>query len=101
LGCRIGRTGRCGKTGVATTFINTRHTNETILLDLKHLLKEAKQVRGRLAQLHCLTTVTLVTIGGIHSSRFFSSQPRLAEYQQLARVCMCIQITQLFSAFLL
>lgn len=41
---RIGRTGRCGKTGVATTFINTRHTNETILLDLKHLLKEAKQV---------------------------------------------------------
>jgi hypothetical protein len=21
-GCRIGRTGRCGKTGVATTFIN-------------------------------------------------------------------------------
>ncbi|KAJ9508881.1 hypothetical protein QJQ45_028196 [Haematococcus lacustris] len=40
---RIGRTGRCGKTGVATTFINTRHTNETILLDLKHLLKEAKQ----------------------------------------------------------
>eukprot|EP00798_Chlamydomonas_sp_ICE-L_P005570 gene5570-4204_t len=40
---RIGRTGRCGKTGVATTFINTRFTNETILLDLKHLLKEAKQ----------------------------------------------------------
>lgn len=36
---RIGRTGRCGKTGVATTFINTRFTNETILLDLKHLLK--------------------------------------------------------------
>mmetsp|Transcript_11956 Transcript_11956/g.25699 ORF Transcript_11956/g.25699 Transcript_11956/m.25699 type:complete len:636 (+) Transcript_11956:117-2024(+) len=40
---RIGRTGRCGKTGVATTFINTRFSNETILLDLKHLLKEAKQ----------------------------------------------------------
>ena len=40
---RIGRTGRCGKTGVATTFINTRFTDETILLDLKHLLKEAKQ----------------------------------------------------------
>lgn len=36
---RIGRTGRCGKTGVATTFINTRCTNETIQLDLKHLLK--------------------------------------------------------------
>ena len=39
---RIGRTGRCGKTGVATTFIN-KSCDETILLDLKHLLKEAKQ----------------------------------------------------------
>jgi len=39
---RIGRTGRCGKTGVATTFIN-RDCPETILLDLKHLLREAKQ----------------------------------------------------------
>jgi ATP-dependent RNA helicase DDX41 len=39
---RIGRTGRCGKTGVATTFIN-RECDDTILLDLKHLLQEAKQ----------------------------------------------------------
>eukprot|EP00966_Prymnesium_polylepis_P065800 1526679-Prymnesium_polylepis.1 len=39
---RIGRTGRCGKTGVATTFIN-KNCDETILLDLKHLLLEAKQ----------------------------------------------------------
>lgn len=39
---RIGRTGRCGKTGVATTFIN-RECAETTLLDLKHLLREAKQ----------------------------------------------------------
>eukprot|EP01100_Stratorugosa_tubuloviscum_P003411 TRINITY_DN1822_c0_g2_i4.p1 TRINITY_DN1822_c0_g2~~TRINITY_DN1822_c0_g2_i4.p1 ORF type:complete len:862 (-),score=389.10 TRINITY_DN1822_c0_g2_i4:94-2679(-) len=39
---RIGRTGRCGKTGVATTFINKNQTDE-ILLDLKHLLLEAKQ----------------------------------------------------------
>jgi ATP-dependent RNA helicase DDX41 len=39
---RIGRTGRCGKTGVATTFIN-REVPETTLLDLKHLLQEAKQ----------------------------------------------------------
>ena len=39
---RIGRTGRCGKTGIATTFIN-RSCSETILLDLKHLLEEAKQ----------------------------------------------------------
>lgn len=39
---RIGRTGRCGKTGVATTFIN-KSCEETTLLDLKHLLKEANQ----------------------------------------------------------
>lgn len=39
---RIGRTGRCGKTGVATTFIN-KSCDESVLLDLKHLLAEAKQ----------------------------------------------------------
>ncbi len=39
---RIGRTGRCGKTGVATTFIN-KDVDESALLDLKHLLIEAKQ----------------------------------------------------------
>lgn len=39
---RIGRTGRCGKTGVATTFIN-KSCSEVILLDLKHLLIESKQ----------------------------------------------------------
>ena len=39
---RIGRTGRCGKTGIATTFIN-KNQSETILLDIKHLLREAKQ----------------------------------------------------------
>ena len=39
---RIGRTGRAGKTGVATTFIN-RGSEETTLLDLKALLQEARQ----------------------------------------------------------
>ena len=39
---RIGRTGRCGKTGVATTFVN-KSQSESVLLDLKHLLREAKQ----------------------------------------------------------
>jgi ATP-dependent RNA helicase DDX41 len=34
--------GRKGKTGIATTFIN-KNQSEHILLDLKHLLKEAKQ----------------------------------------------------------
>ena len=39
---RIGRTGRSGKTGVATTFIN-KNVEESVMLDLKHLLIEAKQ----------------------------------------------------------
>ena len=39
---RIGRTGRRGKSGISTTFIN-RSIEEAILLDLKHLLIEAKQ----------------------------------------------------------
>jgi len=39
---RIGRTGRCGKTGVATTFINIA-VPEMTLLDLKGLLMEADQ----------------------------------------------------------
>lgn len=39
---RIGRTGRGGKTGLATTFIN-KSVAELLLLDLKHLLQEAKQ----------------------------------------------------------
>ena len=43
---RIGRTGRCGKTGVATTFIN-RDCMETTLLDLKHLLIEVGTTQTR------------------------------------------------------
>ncbi|KDR18857.1 ATP-dependent RNA helicase abstrakt [Zootermopsis nevadensis] len=39
---RIGRTGRSGKTGIATTFIN-KANDESVLLDLKHLLMEARQ----------------------------------------------------------
>ena len=39
---RIGRTGRSGKKGIATTFVN-KGCDEHVLLDLKHLLFEAKQ----------------------------------------------------------
>jgi len=38
-------TGRCGKTGVASTFIN-KLVDEHLLLDLKHLLIEAKVRRA-------------------------------------------------------
>ncbi|KAF7295193.1 DEAD-box ATP-dependent RNA helicase 35 [Mycena indigotica] len=39
---QIGRTGRSGKTGIATTFVNM-NTPEPTLLDLKYLLLEAGQ----------------------------------------------------------
>ncbi|KAH8833496.1 P-loop containing nucleoside triphosphate hydrolase protein [Flagelloscypha sp. PMI_526] len=39
---QIGRTGRSGKTGIATTFIN-HNTPDQTLLDLKYLLMEARQ----------------------------------------------------------
>ncbi|KAF9792318.1 DEAD-domain-containing protein [Thelephora terrestris] len=40
---QIGRTGRSGKTGIATTFVNM-NTPEQTLLDLKYLLMEASRV---------------------------------------------------------
>lgn len=46
---QIGRTGRSGKTGVATTFVNHSVPEQT-LLDLKYLLKEAKQRYVRLIE---------------------------------------------------
>ena len=39
---RIGRTGRAGRKGIATTFFNDR-SREQLLLDLRHLLTDAKQ----------------------------------------------------------
>mmetsp|Transcript_19151 Transcript_19151/g.73600 ORF Transcript_19151/g.73600 Transcript_19151/m.73600 type:complete len:108 (+) Transcript_19151:306-629(+) len=39
---RIGRTGRGGRTGLATTFVNKSQSDQ-VLLDLKHLLVEAGQ----------------------------------------------------------
>lgn len=39
---RIGRTGRCGKKGLATTYVN-KTCAEQVLVDLKHLLIEADQ----------------------------------------------------------
>src|SRR5690606_39210832 len=39
---RISKTGKSGRTGLVTTFIN-RNDPESILLELKHLLFESKQ----------------------------------------------------------
>lgn len=40
---RIGRTGRGGSTGIATTFVDPSICSEAVLMDLKLLLLEAKQ----------------------------------------------------------
>jgi ATP-dependent RNA helicase DDX41 len=64
---RIGRTGRSGKTGVATTFIN-RECEELTLLDLKHLLIEAKQkIPPVLLTLEDPSAGRKTGIGGMHS----------------------------------
>ena len=39
---RVGRTGRCGKTGIATTFVS-KACDESVLRDLRSLLIEARQ----------------------------------------------------------
>ena len=67
---RIGRTGRSGKTGTATTFIN-KTNDESVLLDLKHLLMEAKQkVPPFLAQLQSENEKYL-DLGGMLCILFF------------------------------
>lgn len=61
---RIGRTGRSGKQGLATTFIN-KSNDESVLLDLKHLLMEAKQkVPAFLSEL-CSESEKYLDVGGI------------------------------------
>jgi len=62
---RIGRTGRCGRTGVATTFVN-KNQDETILLDLKALLVEAMQnIPPFLQSLDSAADVNTKEIGGV------------------------------------
>jgi len=62
---RIGRTGRCGRTGVATTFVN-KNQEETILLDLKALLVEANQnIPPFLQSLDSAADVSVKEIGGV------------------------------------
>lgn len=59
---RIGRTGRSQTKGLATTFVN-KTTDESVLLDLKHLLIEAQQkVPDFLAEL-CSETEKYLDVG--------------------------------------
>lgn len=72
---RIGRTGRSGNNGLATTFIN-KSNDESVLLDLKHLLIEAKQkIPTFLAEL-CSESEKYLELGGKfkYSKSFFTLQ---------------------------
>ena len=65
---QIGRTGRSGKTGIATTFVNM-NTPEQTLLDLKYLLIEAGQKQASML-ITSITSIIPLTINlpGCHRS---------------------------------
>lgn len=65
---QIGRTGRSGKTGIATTFVNMQ-TAEQTLLDLKYLLMEAKQKCVPGAAIGRLQITDATRAEFLHSSR--------------------------------
>lgn len=60
---RIGRTGRSGSKGLATTFIN-KSNDESVLLDLKHLLMEAKQKVPPFLAALCSESEKYLALGG-------------------------------------
>ncbi|MBN3302141.1 putative ATP-dependent RNA helicase DDX41 [Amia ocellicauda] len=66
---RIGRTGRSGKTGIATTFIN-KSCDESVLMDLKALLVEAKQKVPPVLQVLQTGDETMLDIGGERGCTF-------------------------------
>jgi superfamily II DNA/RNA helicase len=67
---RIGRTGRSGHTGIATTFIN-KANDESVLLDLKHLLREAKQKIPPFLLELCSENEKYLNVGGIVKLQLF------------------------------
>uniref|UniRef100_A0A3P8W1M5 Probable ATP-dependent RNA helicase DDX41 n=1 Tax=Cynoglossus semilaevis TaxID=244447 RepID=A0A3P8W1M5_CYNSE len=66
---RIGRTGRSGQTGIATTFIN-KGCDESVLMDLKALLVEAKQKVPPVLQVLQTGDETMLDIGGERGCTF-------------------------------
>ncbi|XP_035387628.1 probable ATP-dependent RNA helicase DDX41 [Electrophorus electricus] len=66
---RIGRTGRSGKTGIATTFIN-KGCEESVLMDLKALLIEAKQKVPPVLQVLQTGDEAMLDIGGERGCAF-------------------------------
>jgi len=83
---RIGRTGRCGRTGVATTFVN-KNQDETILLDLKALLVEAGQnVPPFLNSIEAPAGYNVKEIGGIKGCAYCGGLGH--------RIAMCPKLEQ-------
>lgn len=92
---RIGRTGRSGRTGIATTFIN-KANDESVLLDLKHLLMEAKQkVPPFLLEL-CSENEKYLNLGGkvihcyIYIFPFFSIKMKKLSHVMCMLLCFFI-----------
>ncbi|KAL5471096.1 hypothetical protein EMCRGX_G029172 [Ephydatia muelleri] len=87
---RIGRTGRCGKTGIATTFINTA-CDESVLRDLKALLLERSRrchhfwIRWDCSVMSCWNlemTRDVPTVEGLATGSVFTDCPKLEAMQQ-------------------
>jgi ATP-dependent RNA helicase DDX41 len=74
---QIGRTGRSGKTGIATTFVNMNSAEQT-LLDLKYLLMEAGQKLVFKVQLFLTVVLKILNTEFHHSCRVskIPGQPR-------------------------
>lgn len=70
---QIGRTGRSGKTGIATTFVNM-NTPEQTLLDLKYLLMEAGQ-KWVAIRSHFPPPIQRYILSGFHRSFKVSRTP--------------------------
>ena len=98
---RIGRTGRSSKTGIATTFIN-KSVDESILLDLKHLLIEAKQKVPPFLHEIEVENEELLNLGGETHVLIPSTVPKLErDFLRSERACICITFVYSVSSTLL
>jgi len=87
---RIGRTGRRGRTGVATTMIN-KNAEESALLDLKAVLIEAKQKIPPFLNAIDTERVSMKMIGGVRGCAYcgglghrIAQCPKMENQQRLA-----------------
>eukprot|EP00915_Cephaloidophora_sp_WS-2016_P011026 GHVH01016215.1.p1 GENE.GHVH01016215.1~~GHVH01016215.1.p1 ORF type:complete len:615 (+),score=119.01 GHVH01016215.1:157-2001(+) len=87
---RIGRTGRGGRTGIATTMVN-KNTEESVLLDLKAVLIEAKQKIPPFLNAMDTERVSMKRIGGVRGCAYcgglghrIAKCPKMAHQQRMA-----------------